>query len=152
MTTQNVHTSGTWSGISIVSTPVPDRTGVQVWCIHSISEHRYPYIQTWNISLSSRTWTRTFKYGVPLYQTAQVPDIQEWIIVVSVITDVGWGVSDYLCGEQGLGICLERDRDLVGEICTGVLHSTHTRPTYRCGLDSRLRTQLGYGSHPTQRT
>jgi hypothetical protein len=31
--------------------------------------------------------------------------------------------------------CFERDRDLVGEICAGVLHPTYTQPTDRCGLD-----------------
>jgi hypothetical protein len=28
---------------------------------------------------------------------------------------------------QGLGICLEGDRDLAWEICIGILHATHTR-------------------------
>jgi hypothetical protein len=35
------------------------------------------------------------------------------------------GTTGYL----GLGICLERDRDFAEEICAGVLHTTHTRPT-----------------------
>jgi hypothetical protein len=29
-------------------------------------------------------------------------------------------------GEQGLGICLEGDRDLAGKICVGILHGAHT--------------------------
>jgi hypothetical protein len=30
---------------------------------------------------------------------------------------------------QGLGICLEGDRDLGGENCVGILHTTHTEDT-----------------------
>jgi hypothetical protein len=43
-----------------------------------------------------------------------------------------------------LGICLKRDGDLAGEICTGILHPTHTRPEDGYDLDWGHWRDLGW--------